>query len=105
MKRPTTPSKPKKGSVHESSCPILSKVPTVWEYLADGTWDDGKPREVSRMSIEARGGAVQVALHDPALRQSLYTDADTVEEALALMEGALQAGTAPWRPWKGGKGR
>jgi len=48
-------------------------------------------------------GGWLVALNDGDLKQSAYTSAGTLPEALKLMEEALQSSACSWRPWNAGK--
>jgi hypothetical protein len=81
----------------------LKRYPTLCQYMTDAAWDDGTARECSQLSISCREGDVCLALNDKDLQQSLYTAAESVTEALKLMEGALADGRGQWRPWKTGK--
>lgn len=81
------------------------KHPNILLYLTDALWDDGKERELSQLTISVRAGAIALALNDKALKQSMYTQADTLTEALKLLEGALADGSGEWRPWNMGKGK
>ena len=84
---------------------FVKKLPSIMEYLVTEQWDDGSPREASALSVTIKDGLIQVALNDKAMKQSLYTSAATLQDALKLMEGCLRDGKAPWRVWKAGKGR
>lgn len=81
----------------------LKKYPTITMYLCDDTYEDGGAREVSALSISIREGDFLLALNDKDLKQSVYTQARSLPDALRLMEGALKDGAAQWRPWKTGK--
>jgi len=83
----------------------LEKFPTICVFMTDDKWDDGTPREVSVLSVSVRDGMMALALNDKDLKQSMYTMAETVAEALGLLECALADGTGQWRPWKAGKKR
>lgn len=82
---------------------LVKRYPTIMLYLTDAVYDDGGAREVSALSVSVRDGQVALALNDKDLKQSLYTQAETLPEAMKLMEGALVSGTGEWRPWKAGK--
>lgn len=106
MKRPEV--KLAGGSAASGACSddvFVKKYPNILIYLTDASWEDGKDRELSQLSISVRNGAIALALNDKALKQSLYTQADTLTEALKLMEGALQDGSGEWRAWNAGKGK
>lgn len=103
MKRPEKNTPKKKG---EWSCPdkgFEKNYPTIARYLCDGFWEDGKPRELSVLSINFSQGCVSLSLADKDLQQSCYTTAETVQDALGLLEEALAADKVTWRAWKGGK--
>lgn len=103
MKRPTPA---QETSARETGCPdatFAGKYPTLVAYLTDDAWEDGKARETSAISFTIKDGVFQLAINDKALKQSLYTTAATMTEALKLAEGALRDGTGQWRSWKRGK--
>lgn len=81
----------------------VGKCVHVSEYLVTTQWEDGTPREPSALSLSVADGLCLVALNDKDLKQSIYTSAETFQEALKLMEAALGSGKASWRPWKAGK--
>jgi hypothetical protein len=81
----------------------LGKHVYLCEYLATTKWDDGSPREPSSISVSVSDGSVLCALNDKDLKQSMYTSARTLQEALKLMEEALSSAKGSWRPWKAGR--
>lgn len=103
VKRPEATEGSMRPGTPVSDAALGGRYPTVVAYLSDDKWDDGKAREVSVLSIGIQDGGVNLALNDKALKCSLYTRAETLKEALKLMEEALVAGTASWRFWKGGR--
>lgn len=78
------------------------KYPTISQYLADGAWDDGTPRERSALSVFTEDGVVKLALNDKDLARSCYASGLTVEKCLHSMEKGLADGSAVWRLWKDG---
>jgi len=103
MKRPALPGK---SNREKWVCPdkeFQKLYPTITQYLCDGFWEDGKPREPSSLSVRMDGAETHVSLSDHALQCSFYTAAGTLTEGLSLMEEALAAGRGTWRPWKTGK--
>lgn len=84
---------------------FLKKYPTIVTHLSDDKYDDGGARELSTLAVSIREGQIAIALNDKDLKQSMYTMAETLTEALKLLEGALAAGNGEWRPWKAGKRR
>lgn len=81
------------------------EYPLICQYLTTTRWEDGSDREPSALAISLREEGIQLALNDKALRQSAYTTAGSVEEAMGLMEGALTNGRDIWRAWNNGKKR
>jgi len=104
MRKPDAVTGPAKSSstIPESE-KWLVKFPTVCEYLSTTSWEDGTPREASALSVSVQDGCILIALNDKDLKQSLYTSAESLLEALKLMEGALSSNVGQWRPWKAGK--
>lgn len=104
MKRPDKPdaASGSPGSLAGEDA-ILRKCPTILMYMCDTKYDDGAEREPSALSICIRDGEVLLALNDKDAKQSIYTQAGTLSDALKLMEAALRDGKATWRPWKSGK--
>jgi len=78
---------------------FADQYPRITEYLADVKWDDGTPREPSTLSIGFVDGGVRIALNDKDGRQSAYTNAHTVQDALKALEDALEADLVTWRAW------
>ncbi len=105
MKRPTQIPGDEGASNECSDATWVKNFPVIVQYLTDSKWEDGKPRELSTLSINFSTGKANVGLSDHALQQSVYTTADTVQEALKLLEKALVTDSASWRRWKGGKGK
>jgi hypothetical protein len=104
MKRPDTAAPRAAGqSAGEVTCAVLRKYPLIMEYLVTDKYEDGSARDTSALAVNVRDGEVLVALNDKDLKQSAYTQARTLAEALGLLEGALRDGKALWRPWKSGK--
>jgi len=104
VKRPSVGSDGVVGSNAACTDERFAKLyPTLLEYLTDAKWDDGKDREVSTLTISLMEGCINLALNDRALSRSLYTTAETLMEALKLLEGSLASGKSSWRSWKAKK--
>ena len=103
VKKPTQEPQKTAGAVSLSDTSFSNKHPHITEYLCTEKWEDGTARDPSALSISVREGYMSLALNDKDLKQSLYTQAETLAEALKLMEGCLKDGTGVWRPWKAGK--
>jgi hypothetical protein len=103
MKRRTTTG----GARDATSCPdpgFAGNYPTVAEYLIVEEYDDGKPRERSKLTVAMGSGAVGLTLTDPDSESSCQVTGETLEEALLLLEDALQSGKIRWRRWPWAKG-
>lgn len=78
------------------------QFPRIVEYLTVVRYSDNSSREPSQLSVSCQDGRVRLALNDREMKQSLYTDALTVAEALVLMEECIASGAGIWRPWGSG---
>lgn len=103
MKRPEKSEVRKATEAGQADEQFAKKYPTILQYLLDDKWDDGKERETSALAVSLKDGMWQAALNDKALKQSFYSSAATLPQALALMEKALVDGVDAWRSWKKGK--
>lgn len=103
MKRPTEAQQASSLATGVGEEGFMKRYPTIVMYLTDDVWEDGKARETSALSFTVKDGMWQLALNDKALKQSLYTSAATMTEALKLLEAVLRDGVPPWRSWKRGK--
>lgn len=85
--------------------PLLAGRECMQELLGDPWWDDGKPRQLCTLTIELVGDQVAIKVVDAENRRSMHTTAQTVAEAIELLDNHLKAGGAPWRSWGPQKGR
>lgn len=96
------------ASAHSTGCPdeaLMKKYPRIVEYLVTTQWDDGSSRLTSSLAVSITDGMIQVALNDKELKQSFYSSAGSLPEAMGLLEKALAAGVDGWRVWKSGAKR
>jgi len=100
MKRPDNAKPPKKGDWGCPDAQFRESYPNIAQYLCDGFYDDGKPRERSSLKVSMDSDYVSIALNDPAEKRGLYTTAPSLTDALGMMEGILQSGKAEFRKWK-----
>jgi len=105
MKKPTKHQEAAFNGTGEHPDNIWRNHAHIGEYLSATKYDDGSARETSALSITLEGPCVNLALNDRDLKQSAYTQAPTLMEALELMDCALRDGVLQWRPWKAGKKR
>lgn len=102
------PDKSQVAAAAATGCPdatFSKQYPTITQFLSDVAWDDGTKREPSSLGVTVRDGLVQLAMNDKDAKQSMYTSAGSLTEALKLMEKALAGGLDAWRPWNAGKKR
>jgi len=105
MKRPTKAQSDAAADCGSTDEGFAKRHPQLVQYMTDAKYDDGTPRELSSFTVTMTSGGVQVALNDKEERQSMYSTAGTLAEALKLLEKALADGVDAWRPWKNAKGK
>lgn len=105
MKKPASSPVNKVGSWECPDKMFFASYPTLSAYMCDAFWDDKKPRELSTISVNFSQGCVNMGISDHALQRSAYTTAQSLTEALELLEEALAMDKVKWRAWKAGKGR
>lgn len=76
---------------------ILAKLPTLCEWLAATTYEDGSPRTPGYLWLSNRVVAYEVTLFDPDSCCKMPCLGRTLDEALALAETHLRAEDAPWQ--------
>lgn len=99
MKRRATIETPTPGAWTPSTDPFLRKLPNIDEVLANPWYEDGGRRDPGNLKITITVSGVQLILTDPTARESAFTTAKSVREALELLEGALEREVGIWRPW------
>ena len=97
MERRKPPAVGKKGEVTYPDRDFAKEYPTLAAGMCDGMWTDGKPREVWTYSVRMKEHGVLVTLTDKNYGECLYTEGESVLEALAKVEECLSQGTASWR--------
>lgn len=76
-----------------------AKCPVLTAFLEDDKWDDGKPRELSSLSLKLQDGLVLGVLNDQDGRRSLYRAAQTVAEVLQKLDESASDPESDWRAW------
>lgn len=102
MKRPDSAGHAASTESTPCQCSTLAKFTSVCEYLTTAKWDDGSPREPSKLSVSVQDGCVLIALNDVDLKQSCYTSSTSLQDGLKLLDKALKDSSVTWRPWKAG---
>lgn len=105
MKKRSAATQKEKGKYSPHSEPYLKAFPEVLRVMWDCWYDDGTPRELGKLSVSLTGSGVAIQLTDPGERATAFTNAETLGEALSLLEDALKGRGDPWRPWPKGFGR
>ena len=97
MQRREPPKPGKRGEVTYPDTAFKKDYPTLALGMCDGTWDDGKPREVWTFSVRMKDKGVLITVTDKNYSENLYTEGEDFLSAMALLEEALSQGTASWR--------
>lgn len=100
MKRAQQNAQKSKGKYQHPDDPFLAEMPHLAQHLCDSWWDDGKPREVCTLTIRIGDKQANLSLNDIGEERSVSTTAETVREALVLLDDALGTERANWRSWK-----
>jgi len=79
---------------------FFEEWPTVWEYLSETRFDDGKPRETSTVLIFVDAERLKVCLSDREANEVAFVSGATFKEAMDALERGLAGGTLDWRPGK-----
>lgn len=77
-------------------------TPTLLEYLSETQYDDGSPRQTATLTVFVETGVVKLCLNDRDLGRTAWVTSDSLENAIAAMEGRLADGSADWRSTSGG---
>lgn len=85
--------------------PLLKGMENVAALLTDLWWDDGSEREPCQLTVRFEADKTNISIVDKENRQSIYTTASTLQEALEEVEKAVVGGKSLWRPWKEQGGR
>lgn len=99
MKKKAQVDQKAKGKYQPHPEPLLKGRPTIGMFMYDCWYDDGSPRELSKLSIGLVPSGVQISLTDPDNRSTAFTTSSSVSEALDELEKALTSNVDPWRPW------
>lgn len=99
MKKRAQETQKKKGKWEPTGDGFFKDLPSLEQHLGDCWYDDGTPREVSKLTIQLTGGGASLQLTDPDNRCTAFTNAEDVVAALHLLEEALASDRNPWRPW------
>ena len=97
MERRKPPAAGSKGEVTYPDKAFALDYPTLAAGMCDGVWSDGKPREVWTLSVRMKEAGVLLTVTDKNYAECLYTEGETLLDALAAVEECLSQGTASWR--------
>lgn len=79
---------------------FVKSYPALSEHLTDLWWEGGASREPGSLTIRMSSTEVFLSLSEPDDKASAYTTAESLTEALQLMEDALRDGTIKFKGWK-----
>lgn len=105
MKREITTTQGSPDGYQPPSEPLLKDFPLVAQFLSDGFWEDGKPRDVPSLSIIVGVDSVTLSFVDLPERRSTSTTAKTIKDGLRLLEALCARPSLPWRYWGPAKKR
>lgn len=103
MKKPVRASSEPTTRVPMPDEEFVLSYPVLTTFLCDSAYDDGSLRERSTLTVFVEDGSIKVALNDRAEARSLYVAAQTLPEALELLERGVNADQPPWRLWPRGR--
>lgn len=81
---------------------VLSKYPSLAEWLAVAVWPDGSARETGTIMVFCEEGRWKAWLHDRDAGEGCFCSADTPTGLFAALEAMLSTGKGDWRPDKKG---
>lgn len=84
----------------KSNDPLLAKLDNLQPLFCDLWWDDGEEREPCSLTVRFGPDKVDVTIVDKANKQSIYTTAANLLEALQELDKAIGEGKHLWRVWK-----
>lgn len=99
MKRIQLENQKAKGKWVPSKDAFVKDRPTINQLMTDCFFDDGTLRKLSTIKIRVGDESATVTISDENVEASVTTTADTVAEALELLEDALANDKVRWRPW------
>jgi hypothetical protein len=100
MKRPDAAAGPG-GPAPETDPRFVKDYPTLWAYLTDEKWEDGKARERATLTVVVEGGLFRGSVNDRALKRSFWRSGESVKALLDSFEKALAGPGPDWRAFKG----
>jgi hypothetical protein len=86
-------------------CGFASRYPTLWEHLAEETWDDGSKRETSTLFWFVDAGLWKCMLKDRSAGLVAFWTGPTMEAVLDSIEVALCNNSVDWRRDRPAQGR
>lgn len=86
------------GPVHLAAVEsvLFAKLPRIVEHLVTTRYADGSPRRPGLLMLNVLGAAWQVRVTEPDVSAKLTCVAETLDDALALVELHLGSEDAPW---------
>lgn len=79
---------------------FAERYPAMWEFLTMTTWEDGKERKPSKMSLSVVEGRWCVCFVDDASKRIAFLSGLTFQELLTSLEKRLASDGMEWRAAK-----
>lgn len=76
---------------------LNERCPASHEWLAEQSWEEGKPRKTGTMMIFAEQGRWKACLHDRDQKRTCFVSAATLMALLGAVEDVLANGGGDWR--------
>jgi hypothetical protein len=107
--RKPDPSKTSAGPVdNPDGGEFQKRWPALWEYLANGRWEDGSVRQRATLLFFLEDGLIKMCVTDRALERAMWCSSDDWDDLLDGCNRQLADDTAQWRrkaPFVPGKGK
>lgn len=89
---------PEGGKPHADSGEWGVSYPTLFGYLTDPSWPDGRKRQPGKLFVNVQRGRWVLTLKDTDLGYLCSVEVDLPEDLLPAMEAILRGPNPPWQP-------
>jgi hypothetical protein len=101
LKKPAVPSSGGGSSSSTvSTGTLLTLFPTLLEFLAQPTWEDGSPRALGTLIVFVDGSTWKACLKDKESRTVCFVSSLDLDDLFLAIETGLTGSSLDWRPDK-----
>lgn len=100
MKRLSPQQVPTADAYPDGDTWLVNNCPLLLDYLVKQKYEDGSARVPSTVTFFVDSGVFKLCVNDKDAQASLYTSANTLQDALVATEKRLGENPADWRFWK-----